>query len=106
MARATIPLQVTLTRGGGKVTATIAEVAKIVSQMSADGTNWSSLPDLPPTATEIVVDALDPGNYQVRAAEVDTQVPPLTSAWATVSFAVVAPLAALDPPTLGTPVVV
>jgi len=106
MSRVTIPVTVTLTRNGGKVPATLAEVAKVVSQMSADnGANWTSLPDQPNTVTDIVVDSLDPGSYLVRAAEVDTQTPPLTSAWAQASFTVVAPLPALDPPVLGSPTV-
>ena len=105
MAKVTIPVVVTLTRNGGKVTATLAEVAKVVVQMTADGTNWTSLPDQPNTVTSIVVDSLDPGNYQVRAAEVDTQSPPVQSAWATVSFAVVAVLPPLDPPALGSPTI-
>jgi len=105
MSRVTIPVTVTLTRNGGKVPATLAEVAKVVVQMTADGTNWTQLPDQPNTVTSIVVDSLDPGNYQVRAAEVDTQTPPLQSAWATVSFSIVAVLPALDPPALGSPTV-
>src|SRR6476659_3618492 len=73
MAKVTIPITVNLTRTDGTV-ATIDQVKQMDVFASLDGGPFNNVATLPPDATEVVIDGVDPGsNGLAYATATDTQ---------------------------------
>ena len=108
MAKVTIPIAATLTRENGSPMV-ITDLSKMDAYYSLDGgANFTHLPPLLPTDTQIVIDGIDPGmSGLLYATETDNQATPVTSGHSLpVTFTVpAAALAAPNPPTLGTAVI-